>query len=387
MSFSLQTSVDTSVPVAIAGMHADDGIKDTISRKLLGTVLAGLYVCGDQSTCAPPDAAADVTGHGLGIVQYDASAPPASTGYADGSAVSIGRMGRFWGTLLSGAAPTDGAAVYVYRGVTAADQGKFTQDSGAGSVTRVEGAKFTGRTATGLAEIQLDGIGVPGDGVSTVASELASASGGQGASLVGIQDAGAFTAQTTVEGALAEIYQTELSIQKTLPIFLGGAIDIATGALLAVFADGAVTTPGTQLANSKSAAVRWNNHATPGAIAVNVALPQNLDDTAVITFHALVSKSGATVGDALALTVGAFEIVPTALHDADADFGGDTSAVVGNATAKTVTEVILTLAAVDVHAAPEAMCFTIKPKAGTLGTDDAFLHAAWLEYKPKLMTS
>ena len=34
-----------------------------------------------------------------------------------------------------------------------------------------------------------------------------------------------------------------------------------------------------------------------------------------------------------------------------------------------------------------AMTFSIKPKAGTLGTDDAFLHAAWLEYTPKLLPS
>ncbi|MEO7329932.1 MAG: hypothetical protein ABI193_15245 [Minicystis sp.] len=216
---------------------------------------------------------------------------------------------------------------------------------------------------------------------------LESTANGQGASKVGIEDAGSFTAEVDAEGAMQELYQNALSVQKTLPIPILSALEVATGALLIVFADGASSVPGTQVANSKAAAVRWNNHATPAAILQTIAMPQDLDDTAAVTFHALVSKSGATLADATKLTVGAFEQTVAALHDADTDFGGDTSAVVGDATAKTVTEVTLTLAAADVHAAPSAMTFTIKPKAGTLGTDDLFLHAAWLEYKPKLMTS
>lgn len=204
---------------------------------------------------------------------------------------------------------------------------------------------------------------------------------------VAITDAGSFTTAANVEAALAELYQHTLSTQKQINIPIQSSLDAATGALLAVFGDGAITTPGTQLTNSKACSVRWNNHATPGAIAITVPMPQDLDDAADVTFHALVSKTGATVGDATKLTVGAFEQTVGALHDADTDFGGDSSAVVGNATAKTVTEVTLTLALVDVHATPSAMTFTIKPKAGTLGTDDFCLHAAWLEYKGKLLTS
>jgi len=208
-----------------------------------------------------------------------------------------------------------------------------------------------------------------------------------GAGDIGILDAGGFTAATTVEGALAEIYQQVETTHKQVNIPLMSAIDIATGAPLAAFADAEGATPGTEFTNSKGVSVRWNDHATPGAIAVTVPMPQDLDDTAVVTFCALVSKTGATSGDATKLTVGAFEQAVGALNDADTDFGGDTSAVVGNATAKTVSKVTLTLAAADVHAAPEAMTFTIKPKAGTLGTDDLCLHAAWLEYKGKLLTT
>jgi hypothetical protein len=218
-------------------------------------------------------------------------------------------------------------------------------------------------------------------GMANLADSLAAATA------VSITDSGGFTATTNTETALQEIYQHLESIQKQINIPITAALDAATGALLAVFADGAVTTPGTQLTNSKACSVRWNNHATPGAIAITVAMPQELDDAAAVTFHALVSKIGATVGDATALTVGAFEQTVAALHDADVDFGGDTTAVVGNATSKTVTEVILSLALADIHATPSAITFTIKPKAATLGTDDFCLHAAWLEYKGKLLTS
>ena len=218
-------------------------------------------------------------------------------------------------------------------------------------------------------------------------ADLASTAASLGANLVGYQDAGAFTAADDVDEALDELYQHTKSVQKQVNIPLTSALDVATGALLAVFAGGASTTPGTQLTDSKSAAVRWNNDAAPGAIAVNVAMPQDLDDTADVVFHALVSKTGATLGDATSLTVGAFEHTVGALHDADVDFGGATSAVVGNAAAKTVTEVTLTLALANVNPTPSSLCLTIKPTAGLLGTDDFILHSAWLEYKGKLLTT
>ncbi len=204
---------------------------------------------------------------------------------------------------------------------------------------------------------------------------------------IAISDAGSFTAATEVEGAIQELYQHIKSIQKQVNIPLTAALEVATGAMMTVFADGASSVPGTQLTNSKACSVRWNNHATPAAIAITVPMPQDLDDTADVVFHALVSKVGATVGDATKLTVGAFEQTVAALHDADTDFGGDTDAVVGNATSKTVTELTLTLGLADIHATPSAITFTIKPKAGTLGTDDFCLHACWLEYKGKLLTS
>jgi hypothetical protein len=162
------------------------------------------------------------------------------------------------------------------------------------------------------------------------------------------------------------------------------AIVVSTGAPMAVFANGATTVPGVQMGDgSKSAVVRWNNDAAPGAIAINVPYPADLDDTQDVHFYALVSKSGATAGDATSLTVAAFEVVPGALADADVDFGGASTAIAGTAAAKTVTQVALTLTAANVHPYPAALNLQIKPTAGLLGTDDLLLHAAWIEFTRK----
>jgi hypothetical protein len=196
-------------------------------------------------------------------------------------------------------------------------------------------------------------------------------------------DAGDYDAVVTTEGgALDQLAQRLRDVETEtlmipIPIFSG--LLAATGAPMAVFADGASSVPGVQVTNSKVDSVRWNNHATPGAISVTVDMPPDLNDTVDVTFKALVSKIGATSGDATKLTVGAFQQTLGALHDAGSDFGGDTTAVTGNATSKTVQEVSLTLAHANIAASPSSITFTIKPKDGTLGTDDFCLHSARLE--------
>lgn len=162
---------------------------------------------------------------------------------------------------------------------------------------------------------------------------------------------------------------------------LGSCVLAATGAPLIVHVDG---TDGMDLVNSETLCYRWNNTATPPAIGCNVAMPQDFDPAYDITFHALVSKTGATVGDAASLTVTAFIVQAGALHDADADFGGDTNAVVGDATAKTTSELIRTLATANLISPPCFLALTFAPKAGKLGTDDFLAHAVWLEYTRKL---
>ncbi len=103
--------------------------------------------------------------------------------------------------------------------------------------------------------------------------------------------------------------------------------------------------------------------------------------------HALLSKSGATTGDATTLTVTAFFQTVAALHDADTDCGGTSSAIVGAATAKTVTEVTLSILAADLGSLPCALSFSIKPTNATNGTDDVIVEALWFEYTRKALTS
>jgi len=161
-----------------------------------------------------------------------------------------------------------------------------------------------------------------------------------------------------------------------VPIFSG--LLLATGAPMAVFADGASSVPGVQVTDSEVASVRWNNHAAPAAIVNTVYVPAASDAAAPCVVHALVSKTGATLADATSLTFAAFMTASGDLHDADADAGGASSAITGDAAAKTLQEVTFTLAGTDVPNTAFLLTLMTKPTAGLLGTDDLCLHAIWV---------
>ena len=113
----------------------------------------------------------------------------------------------------------------------------------------------------------------------------------------------------------------------------------------------------------------------------------DMDITANATLHILAAKVGATVGDAVTFTVEAFNNVVDALYDADADFGGATDAMTGDAATKTVQHVTRTLALANLAAYPAAVELTIQPTDGTLGTDDVIMLAHWIEYQRKLLAA
>jgi len=205
------------------------------------------------------------------------------------------------------------------------------------------------------------------------------------AATVSIADAGGFTATTTVEAALAEIYQHILSAQAHIQIPMGAWTE-QDGTALADFADGASATPGWH-AGDEGFGIRWNNHANPDPIATSVVIPNDLDATADVVVHVLAAKVGATVGDAVTWTIEAFNNSDGALYDADTDFGGTSSAMTGNATSKTCQEETLTLAAANVAAAPCVLNLTLQPTDGTLGTDDVIVFGVWLEYTRKALTA
>jgi len=177
-----------------------------------------------------------------------------------------------------------------------------------------------------------------------------------------------------------------VSTSKYMDLQLHSGSGIAAGTPLAAFADGASTTPGVTLVDSKAWGVRWNNHATPAALYKSFSLPDDIDVTANATLVIHASKVGATVGDATKFTITAYNQVVGAVHDADADYGGDTDAMVGDATTKTIQTVSRTLALANLPAVPSSFTIGVKPKDGTLGTDDVIIHSAILYYKGKTLT-
>lgn len=154
------------------------------------------------------------------------------------------------------------------------------------------------------------------------------------------------------------------------------------GTALADFADGASPTPGYS-AGDESFGIRWNNHANPDPISCSVTVPQDIDTSAAVTMNILAAKVGATVGDAVTWKVEVFNNVDAALYDADADYGGTSSAMTGDATSKTCQLETLTLAAANLGAAGSQMVVTIQPTDGTLGTDDVILLGVSLVYTRK----
>lgn len=205
------------------------------------------------------------------------------------------------------------------------------------------------------------------------------------AATVSIADVGAFTSETTVEAALAEIYQHLLSAQAFLNLPLGAWTE-QDGTALADFADGASATPGWS-AGDEGFGIRWNNHANPDPISTSIPIPPDLDASADVIVHVLAAKIGATVGDAVTWLIEAFNNVDAALYDADADFGGTSSAMTGDAATKTCQEETLTLAAANVAGSPCVLALTLQPTDGTLGTDDVIVLGVWLEYTRKCLTS
>lgn len=221
--------------------------------------------------------------------------------------------------------------------------------------------------------------------VTSPTAELQSTAAGDGASIVGLE-AIAGSAADDVQEALEELYAGAQTAQAQINVPLSSAI-LAAGTPMAAWANNASSNPGITLADSKCVALRWNDNTTTTAVWFNVPLPQDLDDTAAIVLHFLVSKSGATLADATTMTVTAFFQTAAALHDADTDCGGVSSALVGDATAKTVTELTLTIAAGDVPPAPCSLSFSVKPTGATCTTDDVILSGMWIEYKRKILAS
>lgn len=190
-----------------------------------------------------------------------------------------------------------------------------------------------------------------------------------------ILDAGAYTDTASVETALQRLMRDTQSVH----VNLHSALD-ADGDPLAKFADGASAVPGFNLANSEAFGIRWNNNATHNTVLLSCSIPRSFDgDDSVLTMNVVASKTGATLADAATFLVTAYSNVVGLLHDAGANLGGTTSAMTGNATAKTVQRVTLTMTNANAPfgsntASPTKITFTIKPTDGVLSADDVIIH-------------
>ena len=152
------------------------------------------------------------------------------------------------------------------------------------------------------------------------------------------------------------------------------------GTALAIWADGANPQAGYAVqTTTETTGLRWNNHANPDPVTTSFIVPKDMDVTQACTLYFLASKVGATVGDAVTWTVLIYSVGDGDLHDADASFGGASSAMTGNSTSKTLQLESLALAA-DSMSQDDVVTFSVGPTDGTLGTDDVILHAVYLDY-------
>ena len=296
-------------------------------------------------------------------------------------AIANGAIGTAVRTALRTAVNTDGQTADdpVYLSDDTAGAYDFTKPTGTDFVQEIGRISVVNAT-TGVIFYDLSSEAI------LAHSHADAANGGTiSATVSTLADAGSLITGAEVEAAFQEAFQHINSIQKILPFPILGFAE-QDGTILADFADGASPTPGIN-AGDESFGIRWNNHGNPDPISQSLPYPPDLDPAGDLTLHVLAAKIGATVGDAVTWLVEAFENIPAALFDADADFGGTSSAMTGDDTSKTCQDETLTLGNANVTGAPGVLTLTIQPTDGTLGTDDVIILGVWIEYKGKTLTS
>lgn len=195
------------------------------------------------------------------------------------------------------------------------------------------------------------------------------------AATVSVADSGGFTDETTVEAALAEIYQHLLSAQKTIPVPLA-AIIMEDGTALD---KQATTVAGFAQLSDKEQVILIPVDCTAGeALGFSVPVPQELDDSEDITVHVLAGKDA----DLDALTLDC-EVYPVAAGDVG-------NADIQDTAAQTITEaaseLVFTCGAAGVLAAPGALT-VILTLGGTNDGDAVHIFGAWIEYTAKALAS
>jgi hypothetical protein len=328
--------------------------RSTIGMATTELALRGTIACVNAGGYAVEGAAADgfnAVGKFSATFDNRVTAPEGGANAAIDAEIEHGVFG--W--AYTGTAPKPGQVVYVYDNQTVA----IDSDSGsrgiAGYCSELRNSKcYTLMGPTVVAQIVI------------AAAEAADLD----------------TAQTDIDALQVDAATTNSVVRVPLT-----SLTKSDATPIGKFADGADTTFGLNIADSKALCVRWNNHATPGTALCQVELPPDLDDAAAINLEFLCSKSGATLGDATTITIAAYIISAGDLHDADTDCGGVTNALVGNATAKTTALLTRVIAAGDVPAAARSLTISVTPTAGKLGTDDFLLHSIGVRYTLKIQVA
>ena len=187
-----------------------------------------------------------------------------------------------------------------------------------------------------------------------------------------LADSGGFTSTSTVEAALAEIYQSLKSVQAFIAVPLESLLE--TDATNVVARLGQATTPKIDMANGDTDSglvVIWvASNSDP--VLFQTSLPPDLDVTGDIVVHFRAKSGGSTD-------------TPTIASDAYFNEGDtkveDTSAALGAA----VAELTITIAAADIAAGAQTLTVELTPGAHT--TDTVVISAIWLEYKRSVLTS
>ena len=199
------------------------------------------------------------------------------------------------------------------------------------------------------------------------------------AATVSIADSGGFTAATTTEAAIAELYQDVLSVQQFIGIPLDTLRESST------FDVGAVTANGGILASNTTPVLSAINGATDGCqrvtwvasnndqVRFQTALPPDIDVASDVILHIRIASGGTT--DAVGFTVDSF------FNEGDTKVTDTTTT---NQTA-TYAEKIATIASADVPAGAQTLTVGLTPVAHT--TDTCNLTAIWIEYTAALKTS
>lgn len=198
------------------------------------------------------------------------------------------------------------------------------------------------------------------------------------AATVSVADSGGFTAQTTVEAALAEIFQSMFSVQAFMPVSLNSLREAAN------FNVGAITANGGILASDTTPALSAINGATDGCqrvlwvasnsdqIIFQVPLPPDFDVAADLVLHIRAAMGGTTNTPAIA--------VDSFFDEGDTKVVDATGAITGTAYA----EYTATINNADF---PAAQSLTVGLTPGAHTTDTLAISAVWLEYKKKLLTA